>query len=79
MPEVYKPLLIIFFLNIGQQFNGLNVLRVYIVQIFDYVFNEEGESDDTLDRDKLYFGKVYVKNFTFLKSLTRTCMIIDHT
>ena len=46
MPEVYKPLLIIFFLNIGQQFNGLNVLRVYIVQIFDYVFNEEGETDD---------------------------------
>ena len=46
MPEVYKPLLIIFFLNVGQQFNGLNVLRVYIVQIFDYVFNEEGEAED---------------------------------
>ena len=57
MPEVYKPLLIIFFLNIGQQFNGLNVLRVYIVQIFDYVFNEEGEPEDTLDRDNLYFSK----------------------
>ena len=50
MPEVYKPLLIIFFLNIGQQFNGLNVLRVYIVQIFDYVFNEEGEAGDPLDK-----------------------------
>ena len=47
MPEVYKPLLIISFLNVGQQFNGLNVLRVYIVQIFDYVFKEEAKPDNT--------------------------------
>ena len=44
-PEVYKPLLIIFFLNVGQQFNGLNVLRVYIVQIFDYIFKEDSKTD----------------------------------
>ena len=53
MPEVYKPLLIISFLNVGQQFNGLNVLRVYIVQIFDYVFNEEGEAEDPYKPERL--------------------------
>ena len=43
MPEVYKPMLIIFFLCIGQQFNGLNVVRVYIVKIFNNVFKEGGK------------------------------------
>ena len=46
--EVYEPLLIICLLNIGQQFSGLNVMRVYIVKIFNTVFSTTGPGGKSL-------------------------------
>jgi SP family facilitated glucose transporter-like MFS transporter 8 len=39
-PEVYKPLFIIVFLSLVQQFSGVSVIRAYVVKIFDEVFSD---------------------------------------
>ena len=39
-PEVTKPFLIIKFLSIIQQFCGMSILRVYVVKIFNKIFEK---------------------------------------
>ena len=56
--EVLKPFVIIMLLSVVQQFSGMSVLRAYVVNIFNKVFEEsntrlvngtlEGKNDMTL-------------------------------
>ena len=51
-PEVYKPLLIIVFLSLVQQFSGVSVIRAYVVKIFDEVFSDYNHQYSVEDHNK---------------------------
>ena len=70
MPEVYQPFLIIVGLSLIQQFSGMSVMRSYVVNIFNDVFQSNNPDSQNCEIDDMaYLAAILIGTMRLVSSL----------
>ena len=70
MPEVYQPFLIIVGLSLIQQFSGMSVMRSYVVNIFNDVFQSNNPDSQNCEIDDMaYLAAILIGTMRLISSL----------